>query len=166
MARRRLRRQGSRLGQSRERALRQNPRSRPTLRPARGHRPQSPRIPRPPPIPRPPRKPRLQHLAGRRPRPRHLPPHHPRRLPHPQSNLAHSHRLRRSRQSRQAELGPARPPLPLSRRPLCLVTLSAGGEDADTQREFDLKTGDFVPTASPSLAPNRTSPGWTKTPFS
>ncbi len=28
---------------------------------------------------------------------------------------------------------------------LCLVTLSAGGEDADTQREFDLKTGDFVP---------------------
>jgi prolyl oligopeptidase len=28
---------------------------------------------------------------------------------------------------------------------LCLVTLSAGGEDADTQREFDLKTGAFVP---------------------
>ena len=27
---------------------------------------------------------------------------------------------------------------------LCLVTLSAGGEDADTQREFDLKTGQFV----------------------
>ncbi len=28
---------------------------------------------------------------------------------------------------------------------LCLVSLSAGGEDADTLREFDLKTGDFVP---------------------
>ena len=28
---------------------------------------------------------------------------------------------------------------------LCLVTLSAGGEDADTQREFDLKTGQLVP---------------------
>jgi prolyl oligopeptidase len=27
---------------------------------------------------------------------------------------------------------------------LCLVTLSAGGEDADTEREFDLKTGQFV----------------------
>jgi prolyl oligopeptidase len=27
---------------------------------------------------------------------------------------------------------------------LCLVTLSAGGEDADTLREFDLKTGKFV----------------------
>ena len=27
----------------------------------------------------------------------------------------------------------------------CLITLSAGGEDADTQREFDLKTGNFVP---------------------
>jgi prolyl oligopeptidase len=27
---------------------------------------------------------------------------------------------------------------------LCMVTLSAGGEDADTQREFDLKTGQFV----------------------
>jgi prolyl oligopeptidase len=27
---------------------------------------------------------------------------------------------------------------------LCLVTLSAGGEDADTQREFNLKTGSFV----------------------
>jgi len=27
---------------------------------------------------------------------------------------------------------------------LCLVTLSAGGEDADTLREFDLKTGQFV----------------------
>ena len=27
---------------------------------------------------------------------------------------------------------------------LCLVTISAGGEDADTQREFDLKTGQFV----------------------
>ena len=27
---------------------------------------------------------------------------------------------------------------------LCLVSLSAGGEDADTQREFDLKTGKFV----------------------
>jgi len=26
----------------------------------------------------------------------------------------------------------------------CMVTLSAGGEDADTQREFDLKTGKFV----------------------
>ena len=26
----------------------------------------------------------------------------------------------------------------------CLVTLSAGGEDADTQREFDLKSGQFV----------------------
>jgi prolyl oligopeptidase len=28
---------------------------------------------------------------------------------------------------------------------LCLVTLSAGGEDADTLREFDLKTGQFEP---------------------
>ncbi|CAN5497387.1 prolyl oligopeptidase family protein [soil metagenome] len=28
---------------------------------------------------------------------------------------------------------------------LCLVALSAGGEDADTQREFDLQTGTFVP---------------------
>ncbi len=28
---------------------------------------------------------------------------------------------------------------------LCLVSLSAGGEDADTLREFDLKTGAFVP---------------------
>jgi prolyl oligopeptidase len=28
---------------------------------------------------------------------------------------------------------------------LCLVTLSAGGEDAQTLREFDLKTGKFVP---------------------
>ena len=27
---------------------------------------------------------------------------------------------------------------------LCLVSLSAGGEDADTLREFDLKTGQFV----------------------
>ncbi len=27
---------------------------------------------------------------------------------------------------------------------LCLVNLSAGGEDADTEREFDLKTGQFV----------------------
>ncbi|WP_433969172.1 hypothetical protein [Tunturiibacter gelidiferens] len=27
---------------------------------------------------------------------------------------------------------------------LCLVSLSAGGEDADTRREFDLKTGNFV----------------------
>jgi prolyl oligopeptidase len=27
---------------------------------------------------------------------------------------------------------------------LCLVVLSAGGEDADTEREFDLKTGKFV----------------------
>ena len=27
---------------------------------------------------------------------------------------------------------------------LCLVSLSAGGEDADTQREFDLKTGKFM----------------------
>jgi prolyl oligopeptidase len=27
---------------------------------------------------------------------------------------------------------------------LCLVSLSAGGEDADTQREFDLRTGQFV----------------------
>ena len=27
---------------------------------------------------------------------------------------------------------------------LCLVALSAGGEDADTLREFDLKTGKFV----------------------
>ncbi len=27
---------------------------------------------------------------------------------------------------------------------LCMVTLSAGGEDADSQREFDLKTGQFV----------------------
>ena len=27
---------------------------------------------------------------------------------------------------------------------LCLVSLSAGGEDADTLREFDLKTGKFV----------------------
>jgi len=27
---------------------------------------------------------------------------------------------------------------------LCMVTLSAGGEDADTQREFNLKTGKFV----------------------
>ncbi len=28
---------------------------------------------------------------------------------------------------------------------LCLVTLSAGGEDAETLREFDLQTGQFVP---------------------
>jgi prolyl oligopeptidase len=27
----------------------------------------------------------------------------------------------------------------------CMVVLSAGGEDADTQREFDLKSGQFVP---------------------
>ena len=27
---------------------------------------------------------------------------------------------------------------------LCLVSLSAGGEDAETLREFDLKTGKFV----------------------
>ncbi|MGA8938941.1 MAG: prolyl oligopeptidase family serine peptidase [Acidobacteriaceae bacterium] len=27
----------------------------------------------------------------------------------------------------------------------CMVILSAGGEDADTQREFDLKTGQFIP---------------------
>ena len=29
---------------------------------------------------------------------------------------------------------------------LCMVVLSSGGEDADTQREFDLKTGAFVPS--------------------
>ncbi len=28
----------------------------------------------------------------------------------------------------------------------CMVVLSAGGEDADTQREFDLKSGKFVPS--------------------
>jgi len=30
----------------------------------------------------------------------------------------------------------------------CLVTLSAGGEDADTQREFDLKSGQFITAGS------------------
>ena len=42
---------------------------------------------------------------------------------------------------------------------LCLVTLSAGGEDADTQREFDLKTGQFV-TGGFALPHSKQSVAW------
>ena len=158
----------ARLGQSRERALRRSPRERPALRPSPGRTAlkvlESPDAP---PIPGLPRRRRLQHLARRRPRARHRPPHHPRRLPHPRNptGTPSSTTTRSPKQTNKA--GSARASLPLSRRRLCLVALSAGGEDADTLREFDLKTGKFVDGgfALPALQ-TETSPGSTKTPSS
>ncbi len=41
----------------------------------------------------------------------------------------------------------------------CMVVLSAGGEDADTQREFDLKTGQFLPGGF-TLPHSKQSVGW------
>lgn len=48
-------------------------------------------------------------------------------------------------------------------RERCLVQLSAGGEDAVTLREFDLKSGKFVEGVLPSHAASRVSRGWTRT---
>lgn len=46
----------------------------------------------------------------------------------------------------------------------CLITLSNGGKDAVTVREFDTTTKSFVAGASCCPRVSRTTPGWTRTP--
>ena len=96
------------------------------------------------PLPGVPRQLHLQHLARRQSRPRHRPPRHPRKLSLPRSPLGNRPRLRRSFQAGQPELGWQRSSCLAPEEEHCLVALSAGGEDAITLREFDLKTAKFI----------------------